>query len=30
MNTFRYAPSRMIYIHQYIHRREMMIVARLP
>ena len=30
MNSFADAPSRMMYMHQYIHSREITIVAKLP
>ena len=30
INWFTEAPSRMMYMHQYIQRRDMTIVARLP
>lgn len=30
MNWFIEAPSRIMYMHQYIHKSEITIVARLP
>ena len=30
INIFKYAPRRIIYIHQYVHSSVIMIAARLP